>query len=818
MTCDDPKGVVECGPIRKYRTSSQKMKDKTKSRRPAETSLANINNKQDKEEKASKGSTERSFDPASLQLMEVSRGAQRLNNMIDSWSRGLRCDGSSEDIAKDLLKGALDLQESLLVLRRVQEASQHMASLKRKQNVKPERGRFDAKVIDGTTHCDPFGEQSYPMGFQRRWPSADGSSSSCTEELKNVIKESLVRQNLFTTTEVLDSASTFHSTNSSQSSGAWNDRLSDSSSFSPTTSRRERGSNLVAKLMGLEEAPSRPIPAVMQKQLESPKILNQKRPVFDIDMPKVRKNVEKGNLENKMTLKEILETTHFNGLWKSPVREPKVQVHHSVDLHYKHFGDLPPIVLMKPRCTPYEECVRSHEHVVLPEGLSLRNLKAKTVHSKVFQHREGSTTHMEKKVEEHVSKRLAKEERTKLFKEVVVEQKEKEIKPIENEKSLGGKLKLHSHVSHKSQVNEIVDKKAKVKTITNSRKLPEKEVSKPKVVTKSHDQGEFSSASTKLRKPQSMSRIDKSEIPSRKNTASNLNTILKPKIQRISITKEQRKNQMKKPRSAVAEPEAAKPFDEQLGQEESKSVDVSCKDDCPEIRIITTITDDLTMEHEDVDAPANKIRENCEQSQSSSCDDILIQKSEHEYDAIPAEEVHSITNISETDCEPYKDYPKLKYFLLTSQSFIGHAEELLNLDVDCPKILTRSETKEIANLRLYLDCANELTERKSLQGSQALHPLLLTCAGNSRLHISFSRLVDEVYSAIENLTSYSQKLASDNIYATMERDIKSNNGVVNGIWNSGWRHGFSADEAEQVVTEVENLVLGGLIEEVIVNL
>jgi len=570
MTCDDPKGVVECGAIRKYRTSSQKMKDKTKTRRPAETSLAN---KQDKEEKVSKGSAERCFDPSSLQLMEVSRGAQRLNNMIDSWSRGLRYDGSSEDIAKDLLKGALDLQESLLMLRKVQEASQHMASLKRRQSGRPEGGRFDAMPSDGTAHCDHFGEQSYPMGFQRRWPSADGSSSSCTEELKKVIKESLVSQNLFTTTEGLDSASTFHSTNSSQSSGAWNDKLSDSS-FSPTTSRRERRSNLVAKLMGLEEAPSRSFPAVVQKQLESPKILNQKRHVFDIDMPKVRKNVEKVNLERKMTLKEILETTHFNGLLKkSPVREPNVQVHHSIDPHYKHYGDLPPIVLMKPRCTPYQECVNSYEHVVPPEKLSLRNLKAKVAPSKVFQPKEDST--VGKKMEEHVSKRLAKEEKAKLLREVV-ELKEKEIKPIENEKAPEGKVKLPSHVSHKSHVNETIDRKAKVKTIATSRKLSEKEVSKSKlqqknlipvvevpkakVVTKSQeDQAEISSTSTKIRKPQSGSRTEKNDIPSRKSTVSNSNTISKPKSQKISHSKEQKKKQMKKQRPAVAEPEAAKP-------------------------------------------------------------------------------------------------------------------------------------------------------------------------------------------------------------------------------------------------------------------
>ncbi|KAK7314457.1 hypothetical protein VNO77_32981 [Canavalia gladiata] len=821
MTCDDPKGVVECGAIRKYRTNSQKMKDKTKTRRPAETSLAN---QTDKEEKVSKGYTKRCFDPSSLQLMEVSRGAQRLNSMIDSWSKGLRYDGSSEDIAKDLLKGALDLQESLIMLRKVQEASQQMARLKRRQNEKPERGRIDANMIDRTTHCNQFGEQSYPMGFQRQWPSADGSSSSCNEELKKVIKESLVRQNLLANTanEGLDSASAFHSTNSSHSSGVWNDRLSDSS-FSPTTSRKEKGSNLVAKLMGLEEAPSRSFSGVMQKQLESQKILNQKRPIFEIDVPKVRKNMDKVNPQQKMTLKEILETTHFSGLLKkSSEREPKFQVHHSSDHHYKHFDDLPPIVLMKPRCTPYKEHVKSYEPIVPPEEFSHRNLKAKAVPSKTIKHREGSTIKMGKEMEEHVSKRVTKEERTKLLREVM-ELEAKEIKPIENEKAPGGKVKVKNHVSHKSQVNETVDKKAKIKTLTISRKLPEKEVSKPKIVTKSQDQGEISSTGTKLRKPQSGSRMNKSVIPSRKSTASNSNTIPKPRSQKINNSKEQKKNQMKKQRS-VAEPEAAKPVDEQLGQEEeeeARSVHVPCKEDYPEIRIITTITDDLTMEHEEVDSSANKIRENCEQSQSSSGDDIMMLKSEHENDVTPSEEAHDSTNMSEAYCKAEKDIAELKYLLLTSQSFIGHAEELLNLDVDCPKILPKSETKEIANLRLYLDCANELTEIESLQKSQTVHPLLLTCAGNSRLHISLSRLIDEVYNAIENLTSYSEnsckKLASDNIYAMMERDINSNNGLLNGIWNWGWRHGFSADEAEQVVNEVENLVLSELIEEIIVN-
>ncbi|KAE9588187.1 hypothetical protein Lal_00003102 [Lupinus albus] len=824
ITCDDPKGVVQCGSIRKCRSSSKKMKDRKKSKRPAENleTQTSMTSKPDKEERVSKGSTDRSFDPTSLQLMEVSKGAQRLNNMIDSWSTGLSYDEQSEDIAKDLLKGALDLQESLVMLHKVQEVSQHLSGLKRRQNEKSERVRIDDRMMNDRTHSNQFSEQSYPMGFQRSWSSADGSSTSCTEELKKVVKETLVRQNVFLriATEVLDSASEFPSTNSSQSLGVQTERLSDSS-FSPPTLRKERGPSLVARLMGLEEAPARSFPNLVPKQLESQKIQNHKRPMFEIDLPKVRMNnstAEKVNPEGYKTVREIIGTTHYSGLLKkSPVREPKFQVrHHFNDLDSKQFGDLPPIVLLKRRYVPYQEFAPIHEPVP-PVELSLRKLKAKAVPSKTFKPRE-DYINMGKEMEECVCNMLTKEEKIKRVKEVV-ELDAKEINPVENIRDSRDKVKLYGHASHKlqPQVSEIVDKKAKVKTI--SRKLPEKANSEPKIMTNSQDQGKIHS--TKLRKPQSGSRIDNNEIPSRKSISSN--TTSKPKNQKINIPKEPKKNQMKKQRP-IAELEADKPVAEQLGEEE-KIIHVSCEDDCTEIKSITTVADDLRKEHE-VDASATNIGEDCKQSQSSSGDDILMLMSGHENDAIPAEESHDSTNSCESEInhKPDKEGSDLKYLLLTNQPFIVHAEELLNLDLDSPKILQKNETNEITNPRLYLDCANELIERRGVQESQVLYSLLPTYAGNSRSHISLVKLVEEIYNAIENLTSYSEKnygkkhASSDSIYAMMERDMKCNDVVMNGIWNCGWKYEFSADEAEQVVNEVVNLVLSGLLEEVIVHL
>ncbi|KAF7813845.1 uncharacterized protein G2W53_034821 [Senna tora] len=794
VTCDDPKGVVECGTLRKSRAGSQKTKDKTKGRKTAGNSETSLPNKSETDGMVIKGDTENSHDPSSLQLREVSRGVQRLNNMIDSWSRGVRYDVRSGDIAKDLLKGALDLQESLVMLSKLQEDSQRVSCLKKKQNEKPEGGRIDVNMMDGTC-TNHFNEQN-------------GSSRNCTEELKKVIKDSLVRQNLFpmTTTEGFDSASEIPSTSSSQSSGIHTDRLSDSS-FSSATSK-VRGPNLVARLMGLEEVPSRPLPTAVQKPLQGEKILNQKRPVFEIDMPKVRKTssiIEKVDPERKKTLSEILEAVHFKGILKSSVIEPKLQIYHFNGSPSEHSDNLPPIVLMKPRCSLHRESVKPRA-IVPPEDSSHRKLRAEAAPSKSVKHK-GSTS-MGNKIED-VSKRLTQVEKPKLLKEFV-KLNEKEIMGIEKS-------------SNKPLVQETIDKKAKVKTITRS--LPEKEILKPRIEASSQDQREITP--TKLRTPPSWStRIKKNEIPFQQSEASI--TKSKTKMQKndcpeIRTIAEQLEPEEEKSMAVPCEDDCPviKTIAEQLGPEDEKDAIIPCKDDCTEIRTIAELAVEFPVEHE-VDASANKIGDIAEDhKQSQHLSDVTLPKFEHASDATSAEVVFDNNNGCEAHSKDDKEGAELKYFLSTSQSFISHAEELLNLDVDCPMTLQKYETTGKTNFRLYLDCANELTERKSLQDSQIVHPLLLTCAGNSRLQISLGMLVEEIHNGIEKLKVYStfsgEKLSVDNLYAMMKRDIKCN-GVINGIWDLGWRHGFSADEAEQVVNEVGNLVLSGLIEELIVDL
>ncbi|TKY60884.1 hypothetical protein E2542_SST17987 [Spatholobus suberectus] len=483
LICNDPKGVVECGTIRKYRTRSHTMKDKTKIQKTTENLETSFMNKRHKEEKkVPKGCDGNLIGPSSLQLTQVSRGDQSLNNMIDSWSRDLMYDGKSEDIAKGILKGALGLQDSLFMLRKLQEASPHTVPFRRKQTKKPERDRIDAKMI-GRTQANPFGEQSNPNGFQRPQPSAGGSSGNCKEELQKVIKESLVRQNMFPkmTSEGLDSASETFSTSPSQSSGVRTSNLCDPS-FSVIASKMERGPSLVVKLMGLEEAPSKSFPAVKQKQLDAEIVIRKNDSI-----------AEKVNPEQK-ALRETLDTMHFKQLLKkSFVKEPKLHEYHFNDTNSKQFDDLPHIALMKPQCTLYQESVKSTYMPVPPKELSITKLKAEIAPSKTIKHRKGSSsTNMGKEMEKVVSKRLNEEEGPKFLKEVT----KLNAKGINPTKESSGKVKLCCHIVHTSQVNQTIDKKWKAPTIR--RKQPEKDISEPPIVTILKYQRE--TTSTKLRK------------------------------------------------------------------------------------------------------------------------------------------------------------------------------------------------------------------------------------------------------------------------------------------------------------------------------
>ncbi|GAB4852118.1 hypothetical protein Ancab_016308 [Ancistrocladus abbreviatus] len=84
-----------------------------------------------------------------LHINEIAKGAQKLNQILQACSiNSLHMDRGSVEIGKQLLKGALDLEESLRMLVSLQEASDYMITPRRKTQIKllEEDGDDDSPV------------------------------------------------------------------------------------------------------------------------------------------------------------------------------------------------------------------------------------------------------------------------------------------------------------------------------------------------------------------------------------------------------------------------------------------------------------------------------------------------------------------------------------------------------------------------------------------------------------------------------------------------------------------------------------------------
>ncbi|KAK2996162.1 hypothetical protein RJ639_029493, partial [Escallonia herrerae] len=812
VTCDDPKGVVECRTIRKSKTESQKVEGKVESTRIPKFLNRSLSCKEGREEMVSrKGTSEEFHIPSSFQLVEVSRGAQKLNHVIDSWSKGMSFEGQSKDIAKDLLKGALDLQESLVMLGKLQEASKYMAKLKTRQK--------DEVPIERTT-SNRFGNDNYQMGSQNPRLSVDGSSRDCYEELREVIRDNFARQNIlpngslehkaFSNRKKLDLSPDMPSTSSSRSSRAFSRdfTFSDCSSSSKVPEEKAKGSNLIAKLMGLEEIPLRPLQPVPRKQLERDKILKQRRPFFDIDMPKERKPefvVRKLDHE-RMSLDEIIEVMQFKGLRKSSKHQtyyPNAS-HLEKGLSY----DAPPIVLMKPsRPALGAEELRTRTSVP-KEGLGndeMRSWKLKEeVPFKIREHSSGALNshEMRKKLplEETPIKKIRQEKGVKDSQEVLAKQEDK-VARIKKRSSLN-KMRASVPVSPKPEKATTPKKVDKIQKVIlggiNAVKL-EKEKS-----TKTDGQGKI--ISTK-KKPEKGTNITRNHIPQQKSSTSN--SILKRATSSISQNSRDQKEIVKN------EKPVCQILVESTGlKDDDMQNDLTCNTES-QMEIPSTKPAMQFLTEEEPDASEILSKDNCGNHRSSLFEAPPL-TTQHESSTGSLEEAHSdiLHNITDSKCCETRTN-----LLLSSPSFLNHAGELFDINEYEPLVLqtTGLYGSGSADSKLFLDCANELLEHRSLRQTRSMNLLLQNATWKSRFYISKDQLAGEVRKGIENLRSYGKLAAerppADTVYAMLERDIWCK-GMEGGAWDFGWSDGYTVAEVEIVVADLDKLVLSELLEEV----
>ncbi|PSS01890.1 Titin like [Actinidia chinensis var. chinensis] len=895
VTCDDPKGVVECGTIRKSKKNNRKrLEDKVENRRiQIPKNLSSSAYKQGKE-MASKNVAEDLHKPSSFQLMEVSRGAQKLNKVINSWSTGMTFDGQSKDIAKDLLKGALDLQESLVMLGKLQEASQYMARLKKKQKEKSKGERIDEVGIermsshrftdqnyqtgiqnprlsvDGSlrdcfeqkqksrwervdevgilrTTSHHFTDQNYQTGFQKPRLSIDGSSRDCFEELRTAIRDGLARQNLlpperksYRDKRAPDLTLDIASTSSSQSS-MFNshDFASSESSISSKAPQKSKGSNLIAKLMGLEEIPSQAVQTIG-------KVSSQRRAMFDLDMPKSRKPQSaayKVDTEEKK-LKEIVETMQLKGLLKSSSTEgygPQSDRSNASYFKERFTEDAPPIVIMKPfhrsKDSVQEIDEFSHKSVAATvlnakeENSARLDLELKPRRTSIAEAnepclqkfvrdvealdtdevlRKSKTRDLQPLYEKH---RRVNREETQINRPSKVQEKIEEISVTTDEKLSSNKLKASVTVNQQQRKKAIEKNVNRIQKVTPNRKKPEEvENLKSKAVSKSHDQVKVTSP--KETRAEIGSIVTKSRISQQKSTSSTV--VSKRTTPAASHNCGDRKKNLNN-ESPVEEPLAANLVVKNVGCEYGeKLIDVSCENE-PDTTQINTATADQLLTEEGTDAFEIQITEQRDSSQDSLCD-VIPQTTQLETYCKSAEEAISCIDQNPTEAKYFRTESKAEDLFSSSSSFLSYAEDLF--DFNATETLafpaTSLNSPGTENTKLLLDCANELVQQKSVICTQTKNPLLRLCFRGLKTSISLAQLVEEVWDGLDNLRSYSKlagaKPPKDGVFVVLERDMNCL-GAVNGGWDSGWRHSFTVDEVEQVVCDIEKLVFSELIED-----
>ncbi|XXG48002.1 hypothetical protein AAC387_Pa02g2556 [Persea americana] len=789
-----------------------------------------------KEEKAKASTGISELDSIhSSQLWQVSEGAQNLNQMVDLWPEGPSLGKRSSHFANDLLRGASDLQESLIMLGKLQEDSIVMARRKKKQkpNIRKEK-EIDVEKV----WSDRFQNGNYQNICQAPRVSVDGSSKShMEEELKKVIRDRLYRQNLLSVPSgeeknssdgqnlnslsdgLLESSRRLNTVplNDRRKNMCYDQKPSVGNSNPATSLHKPKRPNLIAKLMGLEDLPSEKVQTTT-KQMESKRFLSPHHPNFNIDMPKTRKLQFKNpdTDQERKTLKEILDTMQFKGLLKSNYYndyeiESRQMKRHSRDFSKVRPGEiLPPIVIIKPLPFPF-----MNREDVKPEELIWPGISdPKQIHKKLGGR---DQKNLETVVEDSivldsriVGKTEAKEQQIK--ETIVYEDGASDTKQIFRKLGMSEQKIVETADESSNKIKAAVEKQKKKEAIKASKKVEEVQKALPdrkpvKENTKSviASRSQVRTTSTKSNQPKKVSIPVKNHSSCQRSAAQNQNsTSSKQSMTRAA------KNQTRKEKQYRESP-AMNSVTVRARSEDDGAVSALEISDTAR----TLLDDRLPIQiKQDM-----KIKDSAQENQNSASNivpdpapsrvTIECAKDSNQLD----EDKDSIRNTIKTEMD-------LTKLLLSSPSFLNCAEELYDCNTNQPMCFQFNglETGTV-NSRLFLDCAHELMTRKSCQREFVDHSLLWTYMWGPKVSISIDQLVEELIDEIENLRSYNKTgdgvLPTDGLYTILGKDLRCKRRLVNGVWDLGWVSGHSMEDAEQVIVEVEKHVLSCLIEEVI---
>lgn len=260
-----------------------------------------------------------------VHINEVSKGIQKLNQILGACSNGLNFDRNSIEVGQELLKGAMDLEESLRMLVDLQEASDHMIKPQSKSRITllDEDEDEDVKIVDQ--------KQLDLPRFSFDKPSKNSYITKGTT--KNDIKQRLMALTYPDQTPKLHEKQP-HSTNKpvshkrSASCAPDFKNLDQKNQSSGTKSGSEKGriSNVIAKLMGLDELPQKEENKASRKgsdpkKKQEPVLMRSAGPIGTRDAEnRSSLNVDKNMISNMLPVQDAKSVRKAEIIRASPTR------------------------------------------------------------------------------------------------------------------------------------------------------------------------------------------------------------------------------------------------------------------------------------------------------------------------------------------------------------------------------------------------------------------------------------------------------------------------------------------------------------------
>ncbi|KAI3673171.1 hypothetical protein L6452_39287 [Arctium lappa] len=670
-----------------------------------------------------------------VQIKEISKGVQNLYEVLRSSSNGMNV---SMEVGKELLKGAKGLEESLRMLVNLQEASEMMVTPQRKSRITllevddDDDGTDGSKIVDRNQVALPrfsFDKPSKRSGL----PLTNANSSALTMHRR------------------------------SDSSGA--ESIRTGSNAENTSNRAEKGriSNVIAKLMGLEEVP---------RKLDESKNVQPRVGIAEKQVNKIPKPVKDAiaSLTNRKS--QQLQDSNI-----SEVPRP----------------------LRTSAGTKQSTTNRLDRVPEKPERRSNSETK-----EKIQQKRRSPEIAANSRVEKKKTTRIEKSSEIRLVPRNNRNQEPE--KRTQKSKQDSHQIK-HSHNQDKSKDSPSKDPQIQ----------PFEENLKAKEATPMVQESEPERPEAKVQPP-----VAKEKLVARKKADSmavNRSEALRRKddvLKRGNGSRNSLERQSKHKLSVLKETKRKNV--QQLGPIRSKPEDTSSK------RSNSEKPESITRYYENITNTISRvpIRENDIKTEPQEISEIVVVARKY----ASSDRINETSNLPENKPKKtfsqvvLTDQEKqLKEILIKDQLFLSTAEALFKLNIPVGFLHADDHNHHGDETKVKLDCGHEILRRKARSQELSAHPYMKPSVGCTIIRF-LDELVKQLYKDLEGLRLYGRNAQNeadeaDYLHHMLEKDIYNTNPDMNSFWDFGWHTmTFAFVEKDEFVKDLEHDLLCGLVDEI----